>query len=150
MHVSVPTTLRTTKSNAFSYCQALKTIEFPDEFTTMGDSTFESCSALQEFKIPSSMTTIPMKAFNACASLSYIVIPSGITSIGSSAFAGCYGLAYIKFEGTTPPSVPNSAVWSNIPTDCKIYVPAGSLTDYTTAQYYPDPNTYTYEEYSTT
>lgn len=149
MNVSVPTTLRTTKSNAFSYCQALKTIEFPDEFTTMGDSTFESCSALQEFKIPSSMTAIPAKAFNACASLSYIVIPSGITSIASAAFSGCYGLAYIKFEGTTPPSVVNSAVWSNIQTDCAIFVPQNGYESYISAANYPSPSSYTYYIFDT-
>lgn len=147
MNVTVPSTLRTTGTNAFSYCQALNTITFPNAFTTMAASTFESCSALQEFSIPSSMTSIPSKAFKSCASLGYIVIPSGITEIGTEAFSGCSGLAYIKFEGTTPPTLTNSNTFANLETDCKIMVPTGSLSTYTSASYYPDSNIYTYIEY---
>ena len=147
MHVTVPSTLTSTGSNAFSYCQALNTISFPDTFTTMGASTFENCSALQKFTIPSSMTSIPQKAFKSCASLGYIVIPEGITEIGTEAFSGCSGLSYIKFEGSTPPTLTNSNTFASLETDCKILVPTGSLADYTSASKYPDPNTYTYEEY---
>lgn len=147
MQVDVPSSLKSTGQNAFSYCQAINTIEFPNTFTTMGPSTFESCSALQQFRIPTSMTSIPQKAFKNCASLSYIVIPSGITSIDTEAFSSCSGLAYIKFEGSTPPTLSNSNTFANLEKDCKILVPTGSLTDYTTAQYYPDPTKYTYEEY---
>ena len=150
MHVTVPSTLTSTGSNAFSYCQALNTISFPDTFTTMGVSTFENCSALQTFTIPSDMTSIPQKAFKSCGSLGYIVIPEGITDIGTEAFSGCSGLSYIKFEGNTPPTLTNSNTFASLETDCKILVPTGTLTDYTSASYYPDPNTYTYEEYSTT
>lgn len=147
MHVTVPSTLKSTGTNAFSYCQALNTITFPNTFTTMGASTFENCSALQTFTIPSDMTSIPQKAFKSCASLGYIVIPEGITEIGTEAFSGCSGLSYIKFEGSNPPTLTNSNAFASLETDCKILVPTGSLTDYTSASYYPDPNTYTYEEY---
>lgn len=147
LQVTVPSTLKSTGQNAFSYCQTLTSIELPDTFTTMGISSFESCSALQEIKIPSSMTVIPQKAFKGCASLSHIEIPEGITEIGTEAFSTCSGLATVKFEGSTPPTLSNSNTFANLETDCKILVPAGSLADYTSAQYYPSSSTYTYEEY---
>jgi hypothetical protein len=56
-------------------------------------------------------------------------------------------MAELKFEGSTPPTAVNSVVFNNFSSDCKIYVPAGSLAAYTAATNYPDPNTYTYIEY---
>lgn len=85
-------------------------------------------------------------AFRYCSALASISIPDGVTSIGSNAFASCYGLGKIHFKPTTPPTVSNSKAWSNIPTDCKIYVPAGTLAAYTSATNYPSSSTYTYIE----
>lgn len=85
-------------------------------------------------------------AFYGCYSLASISIPDGVTSIGSSAFSNCYGLGEIHFKPTTPPTVSNKNAWTSIPTDCKIYVPAGSLSAYTGASNYPSSSTYTYIE----
>lgn len=149
-NVSLPSTLKSVAAYAFSNCGALTEITFPNTFETFGDHTFYKDTALKHFTIPTSVTAIPASMFEACHSLSYIVIPSNITSIGAKAFAEGYGLSYIKFQGTVPPTIAASTAFSGLPADCKIYVPEGSLADYTSAQYYPDPNTYTYEEYSTT
>lgn len=76
-----------------------------------------------------------------------VEIGNGVTSIGSYAFSYCYSLGYIKFTAATPPTVSNSNAWTSIPTDCKIYVPSGSLSAYTSATNYPSSSTYTYVEY---
>ena len=76
-----------------------------------------------------------------CNGVESIEIPSLVTSINQ---VSCYGLKVLKFNGTTPPTVSQSIT---IPTDCKIYVPTGSLSAYTSAAKYPDSNTYTYVEY---
>ena len=47
---------------------------------------------------------------------------------------------------TIPPIAINSS-FTDIPTDCIIYVPQGSLSAYKSASNYPNPNTYTYVEY---
>lgn len=85
-------------------------------------------------------------AFQTCYGLTSISIPDGVTSIGGSAFSNCYGLGEIHFKPTTPPTVSNSTAWSKIPSDCKIYVPAGTLAAYTSATNYPSSSTYTYIE----
>jgi hypothetical protein len=41
----------------------------------------------------------------------------------------------------------NSYAFNGIPSDCIIFVPAGSLSAYTSAQNYPSSSTYTYIEY---
>lgn len=145
--ISLPSTLRSVGANAFSNCAVLDEIEFPNAFETFGINTFYNNTALQKFTIPASTTAIPVSMFEKCNSLSAITIPSGITDIGAKAFSECYGLAYIKFESSTPPVVANSNAWNNLSTDCIIYVPTGKLADYTSAQNYPDSNTYTYIEY---
>ena len=146
-NVSLPSTLKSVAAYAFSNCAALNEITFPNTFETFGDHTFYKDTALQKFVIPSSVTAIPASMFEACNSLSVIEIPSGITSIDAKAFSDCYGLSYIKFKGTIPPTVANSNAWNNLPNDCIIYVPTGSLATYQAAQSYPDPNTYSYIEY---
>jgi hypothetical protein len=56
-------------------------------------------------------------------------------------------MSYIKFESTTPPTVSSSNVWGGVSTSTKILVPTGALETYKTATNYPNPSTYTYEEY---
>lgn len=55
-------------------------------------------------------------------------------------------LEEIHFTATTPPTLYSYRNFDSLPTTCKIYVPAGYLDAYTSAQYYPDPTKYTYIE----
>lgn len=57
-----------------------------------------------------------------------------------------YSLGEIHFNQAMPPTVIASNTFAEIPTDCKIYVPAGSLEAYKSASNYPDPTIYTYIE----
>lgn len=56
-----------------------------------------------------------------------------------------YSLKEIHFLSATPPTI-NSSFESYIPTTCKIYVPTGSLSAYTSASNYPSSSKYTYIE----
>ena len=132
---------------AFAYCYSLTSVMIPSGVTSIGSSAFAYCYSLTSVMIPSGVTSISTSAFRECYSLASITIPGSVTSIGSSAFSSCYGLGYIKFESTTPPAVASSATWTDVPTDCIIYVPRGSLSAYTSATNYPSSSTYTYVEY---
>ena len=103
-------------------------------------------NAIRKVELGSSVTSIGDYAFQYCYSLSSITIPDGVTSIGNYAFYNCYGLAHLYFLPTTPPSVSKSNAFGNIPTDCVIHVPVGSLSAYTSATNYPSSSTYTYVE----
>ncbi|MBR5559017.1 MAG: hypothetical protein IKU72_02075 [Oscillospiraceae bacterium] len=62
-------------------------------------------------------------------------------------FAGTdVGIEELHFTAQTPFAVGSSSVFSSLPTTCKIYVPAGTLSAYTSATYYPSASTYTYIE----
>ena len=129
------------------YLNALQMLYIGDNITSIGSNAFQNCSSLTSVSIPEGVTSIGSSAFSGCSSLTSVSIPEGVTSISSSAFSSCYGLGFIKFVSQTPPTVANINVWHNIPTDCIIFVPHGTLSTYTSATNYPDPATYTYVEY---
>ena len=145
--VTIPDGVTSIGSNAFFNCYSLRTVTLPDGVTSIGDYTFYYCYSLAFITIPDSVTSIEAYAFQNCNSLSVATIPDGVTDIEIYAFSGCYGLAKIFFCSDTPPTVSNSNAFSGIPTDCKIYVPHGSLSAYTSNRDYPDSSTYTYIEY---
>ena len=144
--ITIPDSVTSIGDEAFSGCYSLSSITIPDSVTSIGSSAFNSCFSLSSITIPDSVTSIGSTAFSYCYSLSSITIPDSVTSIGNSAFWKCYGLAHIYFLPTTPPSVSNSNAFSNIPPDCVIHVPVGSLSAYTSATNYPSSSTYTYVE----
>lgn len=136
----------TISMNAFRSCSNLKRCLIQNNTTSIWEGTFMDCYHLDIFLIPNSMTTIGGGAFQNCQLLKSIIITSNITQIEYNAFRDCRSMKTIKFEPTSPPTVGNNA-FTNLPTDCIIYVPSGSLTAYTTASNYPDPTVYTYIEY---
>lgn len=166
--VSLPSTLTSIGKYAFQGIGTLKELNIPSGVTSIGDYAF-SGTVISSIVFPSSVTiislgmfynnynldsviipegviTIGSNAFFSCEALQNITIPSSVTSIGSGAFSSCGGLGEIHFKSTTPPTLSASSAFSSLPTDCKIYVPSGSLSAYTSAQYYPNSSTYTYIE----
>lgn len=157
-------------SSLFASAQSLRCIVVPDTVTSIGSefargimytlqrvslpkslvtvnytNQFLYCYNLKRITLPP-ITSIQQQMFMGCETLTKIVIPSTVTSIGASAFSGCYSVGEIHFKPTTPPTVANSNAWTNLPTDCKIYVPSGYLSAYTGASNYPSSSTYTYIE----
>lgn len=166
--ITIPkeTTVATSSiSMFFQYCDSLKALVIPINITNMTNMTYNSRSlkrislpkgitsfstngspALQSLAIPPSVTQLSGNFMNGNFSQSRIVIPSAITNIQANAFSNCYGLAEIHFKSTTPPTLANANAFTNVPTDCKIYVPTGTLSAYTSATNYPSSSTYTYVE----
>ena len=145
--IIIPDGVTTIGSYAFSGCSSLSSITIPDTVTSFGMNAFSGCYSLSSITIPDTVRSIGQGAFNACYSLSSITTPDSVTSIGPSAFQNCSYMSFIKFESTTPPTVSNSNAWTGVSTSTKILVPTGTLEAYQTATNYPNPSTYTYEEY---
>jgi hypothetical protein len=144
--VTIPNGVRFLGIDAFAGCFNLSSVTIPDGVTTLNANIFSGCYNLLKVNIPEGLTTINGSVFRDCYCLLNITIPNSVTSINSQVFYNCYSLRKIRFEGTTPPTVADSAAFSNVPTDCVISVPVGSLDAYKTATNYPDPATYTYVE----
>lgn len=118
---------------------------FPYGLTSLGNYAVNNPS-VKAVQIPNTVTSLGTSVFSGCNGLSTVIIPSSVTDIGANCFQNCYGLAEIHFKPATPPTVANSNAWTNLPTDCKIYVPTGRKSAYTSAQDYPSSSTYTYIE----
>lgn len=82
-------------SNAFYYCNKLKSVVIGDSVMCIVDYMFYGCSALTTVEISDSVTSIGTGAFLNCSSLKSIVIPDSVTSIGNSAFYNCSNLASV-------------------------------------------------------
>ena len=109
---------------------------------------FSSCFALSDATFLGCVTSIGQNAFQNCYAISSLTIPSSVTSIQSGVFTWC-GFGFIRFLATTPTSVSSNTAWSNILTDCIIFVPFSALAAYLTTANMPAPATYTYIGYAT-
>lgn len=166
--ITIPSSVSSIGSQAFAYCYALSLVILPSAMTSIGTYAFyyiygqvvlpagitsigtyafQNAVPLSSVTIPSDLTSIGTNAFYGCYNLVSVTIPPGVTTIPSNAFYNCYGLGYIKFRSSTPPAVSASNAFTNLPTDCILYVPSGSLSAYTSAVNYPSSSTYTYTEY---
>ena len=144
--ITIPNGVTSIDEYVFYNCTSLINITIPNGVTSIGEYAFYYCYSLINITIPSSVTSIGGYVFCNCYSLANIIIPSSVTSIGGNAFYGCGGLGEIHFMPTTPPTVANANAFTSLPTDCIIYVPTGTLADYTSATNYPSSGTYTYVE----
>lgn len=147
VNVIISEGVRYIESSAFIGCSSISNVVLPNSTQNIGSSSFSGCSSVSSVIIHGNSLVIGNSAFVNCRSIANITIPDSTNSVGVNAFQNCYGLGYIKFESTTPPTI-YSTNWSSLQTDCKILVPQGTLETYKVAQNYPDPNTYTYEEYT--
>ena len=122
-----------TENNGRVYCNMLQKVEIGNSMTSIGSDAFSYCYSLSSITIPDGVTSIGSYAFRYCHSLSSITIPDSVTSIGSYAFSYCYGMKEYHLLPATPPTLSSTSAFTNIPDDCIIYVPAGSLEAYQTA-----------------
>lgn len=144
--IDIPSGVTSIGTGAFGYCYTIKNINLPNGVTSIGASAFRECYSLESINIPSGVTSIGTYTFYGCYNLNNITIPSTVTTIAANAFNSLYACQKIRFERTTPPTVAASSAFTSLNTTCVISVPTGSLSAYTSATNYPNPNTYTYIE----
>lgn len=146
--VTIPNGVTSIGISAFSNCTALSSITIPEGVTSIGNSAFSYCHDLSSVTISEGVTSasIGQSTFNSCYGLPSITIPDRVTSIGAGAFGDCYGVGEYHFKRTTPPTLANTSAFSNIQSECIIYVPQGSLEAYRTATNWSTYASYMQEE----
>ena len=93
---------------AFSYCDNLEHIYFPNGLQAIGSQAFYNCESLKSVTIPSSVTRLDYNVFQGCRSLESIYfLGNSIQEIPSSTFSDCSSLASITF----PDSVQTLGGW---------------------------------------
>ncbi len=131
--IEIPSSVTSIGNNTFYDCKSLVSIEMPSSVTNIGNSAFYGCKSLASIEIPSSVTSIGNNAFDSCTSLVSIEIPSSVTSIGGLAFRSCNLTSLIVKAVIPPNATDNLLVNSYNPKRTTIYVPAGSVDAYKTA-----------------
>ena len=96
------------------------------------ESLFED-SNVKSVVIPEGVTMIPNYCFMYCYDLETVTIPSTVKHIEKQAFDNCTNLTNITSLATTPPECTGTDVFVNIPSTCKVYVPAESISAYKAA-----------------
>ena len=80
------TLLTEIRSEAFSTCPSLTSINIPNTVISLGPSAFYDCRGLTSISIPNSIRTINDYTFEGCISLEAIELPDNLFSIGIKAF----------------------------------------------------------------
>lgn len=109
--VTIPDSVTSIGSGAFSGCTSLTKVTIPNSVTNIANSTFFGCSNLTSVTIPNGVTSIEGFAFRSCTSLSSVAIPESTTNIGENAF---------RQSGITNITIPNSisSIGTNAFLDC--------------------------------
>lgn len=145
-NINIPNGVTSIANYAFNYCYALKNINIPNGITSITSNAFYGCHSFTKITIPSAVTSIGSSAFRNCYAITSVTISSAVTSISASAFNSCYGVAEYHIEATTPPTLANTNAFYNIQSDCKIYVPSGTLSAYQSASNWSTYASYMAEE----
>ena len=93
--VTIPDSITFIGRSAFSNCQNITTVVFPDVIDIpypdsyfYGAEIFNECTSLSEINIPNGVTYLPQKTFYQCESLSHIELPDSIITIRENTFNG--------------------------------------------------------------
>ena len=72
--------------------QYTRTVEIPNNVTTIGDYAFYGCTGLTNITLPDSLTTINQNAFNGCTGLTEIDLKNVAIFSGGYHFSSCRSL----------------------------------------------------------
>ena len=136
--ITLPEGVTSIEYQAFRECNSLANINIPKSVTSIGDFAFWGCSSLVNITISEDVTSIGSDAFMGCRNLNAFTIPESMASIGLRAFYNCTGLTTIICRAETPPTIGSSSTFYNVDKSIPVYVPAGSVKDYETAQYWSE------------
>lgn len=157
VNVTIPHGVEKINYNAFYYCYNLESVIIPDSVLNIGNSVFSECCTLGSMTIPDSVTSIGSSMLRNCTRMENLIISSGVTSIGtetvyggktlvnvivrgnvaniaSKAFNTCNGVKLYDFTACTAvPTLAATDVFTGIPNDCEIRVPAALYAEWIAA-----------------
>lgn len=85
---------------SFGYCPNITSIKMPSSLNYIGKFAFESCYRLQKIEIPENVTSLPYCCFRYCFNLKEATLPAKLKEINAEAFGQCTSLKTIHFKGT--------------------------------------------------
>ena len=153
--ISLPNSLKRIEQGAFSGCIGLTVLTIPSSVTHIGHSAFSGCVNLTSLEIPNSVIEIGGEAFAYCNNFTSVTWnmkncqnvwldskkPLQLT-LGEDveSFAGyCAGLVSITSQTINPPTL-DEYIFQDVDKSIPLYVPAGSIDAYQTANYWKNFN----------
>ena len=133
--VNIGNNVRLIPDYFISSMSLVSSVTIPNNVISIGKSAFRNCEGLTSINIPNSVTTIGESAFRGCTGLDIVTIGSGVTEIRDNAFDGCGSLDTIYSMPTIPPTI-YSYTFNNVYRGIPLYVPCGTLEDYSSATYW--------------
>ena len=98
--IQFPNTLIEIGSEAFYKCLKLENITLPNSITAVGEGAFYGCEGLLLVELSKSMTIIPDNLLSKCTKLQKIKIPEGINKIAYQAFSNCSSLTQVEIPSS--------------------------------------------------
>lgn len=95
INVSLPESVISIGEYAFSRCNSLERINFPQALNIIGFRAFFGCSNLKKVELSDDMDEIDNRAFEDCTSLENIKMPQTLNTLGEGTFSGCSNLKHI-------------------------------------------------------
>jgi len=100
---TVPDSVTTIGSYAFSHCRNLASVKFPSALTVVGNRAFDTCDSMKSINLPDGLVEIGICTFYQCSGLDVVLIPKTVTKIGENAFHSCH-LKAVAFLGDAEPT----------------------------------------------
>lgn len=107
--VTLENGVTTIGNEAFSLCSALETVTLGETVETIGDKAFYTCERLKELTVPDSVKRIGMQAFYQNTRLQTLTLGTGLEYIGESAFAYCDKLPSVEIPDGAPAQICDQA-----------------------------------------
>ena len=138
--VTIPNSVTSIGDKAFGDCQRVTFIIVEDgnpvyDSRNNSNAIIETASnrliaGCNNTTIPNGVTSIGNHAFQKCLFLTSVIIPSSVTSIGDGAFRDCRAVREIVNKAQTPPVCGIQPFYGINKNECKLYVPAASVSAY--------------------
>ena len=138
--ITIPNSVTSIGNSSFSY-NKLTNVSIPESVLSIGNNAFE-LNKLTNIIIPNGVVSIGSNAFSFNP-LTNITIPNSVTTIGSNAFYpnSQNPAIIVTIHAVVPPTIITTIttlhsmhIFGSHNPNLKIYVPAGSLTAYKTAE----------------
>lgn len=169
----IPYNIKTIGVYAFSFCDSLKTVTFNAKNCNKDlyiNNVFANSNSLTNIFIGDSVESLPnyfmadnthikeidlnrnlkkigISAFSNCSNLRKIILSRKINEINIFAFKSCYNLDTITYYSDVPATI-DSSTFSDVNTNCNVFIPCGSFNNYMNTDYWNTFSNYQYLDYS--
>ncbi len=125
--LTLPETLTSIGTNAFTSCWRLTSLTLPDRVTNISREAFSWCRGVTNVAIGMHVASIGEQAFNGCTALTDVTLPSSVTSIGEQAFSTCSVLARITVDEHNANYIDKEGVLLNREQTTLLQCPGGKI-----------------------